>query len=50
MLKFLFNKIADLNAKNYLKETLRQAFSCEYCEILRNSFFKKTSPVLGSFG
>ena len=33
---FLFNKVAGLG------------FSCEYCEILRTSFFYRTSPVAAS--
>ena len=31
-----------------LKETPTQVFSCEYCEIFRNSFFHRTPPVAAS--
>ena len=27
------------------KETLAQAFSCEFCEISKNNFFYRTAPV-----
>ena len=30
------------------KESPRQVFSCEFCEIFRNTFFIKTSPVAAS--
>ena len=32
----------------YLKETLAQVFSCEFCEIFRNTFFCRT-PVVAAF-
>ena len=31
-----------------LKRTLTQSFSCEYCEIFKNSFFHRTSQVAAS--
>ena len=35
-----FNKVAGLKACIFIKEeTTTQAFSCEYCEIFKNSFF-----------
>ena len=33
-----FNKIADLT---YLKETPTEVFSCEYCEILKSTYFEE---------
>ena len=36
VLEFLFNKVAGLQ------------LSCEYCEIIKNSFFYKTPPVASS--
>ena len=36
----LFNKAAGLRPANPIKkETPRQVFSCEFCEILKNTFF-----------
>ena len=32
----------------YQKETPTQVFSCEYCEILKNSFFYRTPLVAAS--
>ena len=38
------------NACNFIKkETLMLVFSCEFCEIFRNTFFHRTSPV-AAFG
>ena len=53
VLESLFNKIAGLKAKKRLqhqacnfikKETVAQVFSCEFCEISRNTFFYRTPP------
>ena len=34
------------NACNFIKkETPAQVFSCEFCEIFKNTYFYKTSPV-----
>ena len=30
------------------KETLTQVFSCEFCEISKNTFFHRTTPVAAS--
>ena len=38
-----FNKVADLK-----KETLAQVFSCEFCEIFKDTFFWRTPPVAAS--
>ena len=39
------------NIKLYLKETLAQVFSCEFCEIFKNTFFTEhhwtTAPAQG---
>ena len=42
MLESPFNKVAGLKVCIFIKkETPTQLFSCEYCEILKNSFFIK---------
>ena len=43
-----FNKVADLSLQLYKKETLAQVFSCEFCEISKNTFFQRTPPVATS--
>ena len=46
-----FNKAADLRAQGCIfikKETLAQVFSCEFCEISKNTFFHRTSLVAAS--
>ena len=42
MPEFLFNKVAGL------KQTLAQVFSCEFCEISKNTFFHRTPLGAGS--
>ena len=43
-----FNKVADL-AGNFIKiETLVQVFSCEFCEICKNTFSYRLPPVAAS--
>ena len=43
-----FNKVAG-NACNFIqKETLAQVFSCEVCEISKNTFFYRTTLVVAS--
>ena len=32
----------------FFKETLAQVFSCEFCEISKNTFFYRTAPVATS--
>ena len=41
---------AIIRAYNYFfkKETLAQVFSCEFCEIFKNTFFKRKPPVAAS--
>ena len=46
-----FNKVADLRpqACNFIKkETLAQVFSCEFCQISKNTFFQGTPLVVAS--
>ena len=39
MLKSLFNKVAGLQAYIFIKkETPTQVFSCEHCEIFKNTY------------
>ena len=38
-------------ASNFIKkETLAQVFSCEFCEISKNTFFHRAPPVAASVG
>ena len=46
MLESLFNKVEGLQL--YEKQTSTQVFSCEHCEILKSSFFYRTTPVAAS--
>ena len=44
-----FNKVAGLTPATLLKKkTLAQVFSCEFCELFKNTFFYRTPPVTGS--
>ena len=47
---FFFNKVAALRATFIKKETLAQVFSCEFCEISKNTFSYRTHPVAASEG
>ena len=40
-----FNKVAGAACNFIKKETLAQVFSCEFCEISKNTFFYRTPPV-----
>ena len=42
--KVFFEKVAGLRPATLLKETLAQVFSCEFCEISKNTFFYRTPP------
>ena len=45
--RVFFNKVA--GTCNFIKkETLTQVFSCEFCEIYKNTFFHRTPPVAAS--
>ena len=45
-LRLFFNKVADLRSSNFIKrESQAQVFSCEFCEIFKNTFFYRTLPV-----
>ena len=41
-----FNKVAGLRPATLLKKTLAKMFSCEFCEIFKNTFFQNTSGRL----
>ena len=43
-----FDKIAGLRPSTLLKKKLAQVFSCEFCEIFKNTFFYRTPPVAAS--
>ena len=45
VLESLFNKVAGLKASNFIKKRYLHVFSCEYCKILKNTFFNRTPPV-----
>ena len=42
MLEFLFNKVADLKDCSVITT---EVFSCEYCEILKNTYFEEDLPT-----
>ena len=45
------NKVTGLRSATLLKEeTPIQVFSCEFCEIFKNTFFCRTPPVAVSAG
>ena len=43
-----FNKVAGLRLATLLKLTLAQVFSCEFCEISKNTLFYRKPPVAAS--
>ena len=43
-----FNKVAGLRPATLLKKTLAQVFSCDFCEISKNTFFHRTPLVAAS--
>ena len=47
-----FNKVAGLGPATLLKKVLAQVFSCEFCEIFKNTFFtehvRATAPMMCS--
>ena len=44
-----FNKVEGFKASNFIKkETVPQLFSCEFCEISKNTFPYRTAPVAPS--
>ena len=44
MLESLFNKIAGIQACNFIKKVIpTEVFSCQYCVIFKNTFFKTAS-------
>ena len=42
-LESLFNKVVDLRPATLLKKSLQHIFSCENCEIFKNTFFHRTT-------
>ena len=46
----LFNKFAGHRPATLFikKETLAQAFSCEFCEMFKNTLFYRAPPVVAS--
>ena len=43
MLASIFNNVPGLQPNNFIKKkTIAQVFSCEYCEIFKDSFFYRT--------
>ena len=44
----VFNKVVGLVCNFINKETLTQVFSCEFCEIFKNTFFYRTLSVAAS--
>ena len=44
-----FNKVAG-GSCNIIKDTLAQVFSCEFCEIFKNTFFTEHLWVTASDG
>ena len=47
VLESFLNKVAGLKTCNFIKKTLTQSFSCEYCEIFKNKFFIEHLRWLG---
>ena len=43
VLEFLFNKVAGLQACNFIKKKLQHRFSCKICEIFKTTYFEETS-------
>ena len=43
-----FNKVAGQACNFIKKETLAQVFSCEFCGISKNTFLRRTPPVVAS--
>ena len=43
-----FNKVLSWGLQLYKKVTLAQVFSCKFCEISKNNFFKRTPLVAAS--
>ena len=45
---FFFNKVAVLRPATLLKKTLAYVFSCEFCEISKNTFSYRTPTMAAS--
>ena len=46
--RLFFNKVADLGPAILFKKRPWQLFSCEFCEIFKNTFFHRTPLVAAS--
>ena len=46
--RLFFNKVAGLACNLIKKESLAQVFSCEFCEVSKNTFFYGTPQVAAS--
>ena len=46
--RLFFNKVAGLRPSTLLKRRLAQVFSCEFCEISKNTFSYSAPPVAAS--
>ena len=44
-LESVFNNVAGLKARNFIKVTPTQVLSCEYCRIFKSGYFYRTPPV-----
>ena len=50
MLESLFNKIAGLQACNFIKKRLTQAFSCRYNKVFKGNYFEEhRRPVASEY-
>ena len=47
--KHLSQRCSPEACKFFKKETLAQVFSCEFCEILKDTFFYRSPPVAAYF-
>ena len=45
MLESLFNKVAANQVCHFTKKTPTQMFSCEICEIFKNTYFEEHLPT-----
>ena len=48
LLESIFKKVAGLQTCNFTKKRLQHKFSCEYCEIIENTYFEKRLRIAAS--
>ena len=41
VLESVFNNVRGLKDRNFIKKRLQQVFSCECCEMLKNTYFEE---------